>query len=131
MTARVVHEYYHPEGVDAGAMGGFQKLENGNVMTAWGHSPGFVEFTEDGKIAMDVQRGRLGAGSLEDMFSYRVSKGHWTGRPNWLPNLAIDAPHQTTQDAIVYMSWNGATDISTWAIVSFPFLAYTAESNDK
>lgn len=118
MTARTVAEYFHPESVDAGAMGGFQPLPNGNVMVAWGHSPGFVEYTSDGRPVMDVQRGKLGVESQNDMFAYRVNKGQWQGRPKWPPSVAMDSPAGTTENATVYVSWNGATDVAQWAIVS-------------
>ncbi|KAI9166521.1 hypothetical protein HJFPF1_02628 [Paramyrothecium foliicola] len=116
MTARVVQEYFHPQGIDSGAMGGFQTLENGNAMVGWGYNPGFVEFRPDGTPVLDVQRGRLGK-ELGDMFAYRVSKGRWTGRPTWPPSLAIDAPEQSTMNATIYVSWNGATDVAEWAIL--------------
>ncbi|KAG9257191.1 ASST-domain-containing protein [Emericellopsis atlantica] len=117
MTAELIHEYFHPQHVDAGAMGGVQKLPNGNVMTAWGWSPGFVEYTADGRVAMDVQRGRLGVDNTPDMFAYRVTRGHWTGRPTWPPSIGVDVtPHGTAENATVYLSWNGATEVVRWGL---------------
>lgn len=116
MTVRKVAEYYHPDNIDSGAMGGLQTLSNGNVMTGWGHSPGFVEFTQDGQVAMDIQRGKLGEHNTPDMFAYRVTKGNWTGRPSWPPSIAMDAPHGTAENATLFLSWNGATDIEKWAL---------------
>lgn len=116
MTVRTVAEYYHPGHIDSGAMGGMQKLPNGNVMTGWGYSPGFVEFTEQGELAMDIQRGKLGDKNIPDMFAYRVVKGNWTGRPNWPPSVAMDAPHGTAENATLFLSWNGATDVDRWAL---------------
>lgn len=118
MTARLVQEYYHPEKIDAGAMGGFQSLPNGNVMVAWGHTPAFVEFTFDGTPVMDVQRGKIGLDTQSDMFAYRVHKSDWKGRPTWPPTLASDSNDGTTNNATIYVSWNGATDIAKWFIVS-------------
>ncbi|VUC25397.1 unnamed protein product [Clonostachys rosea] len=118
LTVKVVSEYYHPEQIDSGAMGGYQKLNNGNVLLAWGHTPGFVEYAEDGRTVMDVQRGKIGSSNVDDMFAYRVHKAHWTGRPKWPPNMAMDAPHGTAENATVYLSWNGATDIFKWSIFS-------------
>ena len=117
MTARLVAEYYHPRHINAGAMGGLQMLENGNVLTAWGYAPAYVEFTPDGTTVMDIQRGSIGGTNVRDMFAYRVTKGNWTGRPTWPPNMAMDTPHGTAENATLYMSWNGATDIDSWAIV--------------
>lgn len=117
MTARVVHEYFHPESINSGAMGGLQQLESGNVMIGWGHSPGFVEYKSDGTPVMDIQRGKIGVESLADMFAYRVYKHQWQGKPSWPPSAAVDAPSRTTSNATVYLSWNGATDVKSWAVV--------------
>lgn len=122
MTVRVVQEYYHPERVDAGAMGGFQSLPNGNAMVAWGHTPAFVEFTYDGTPVMDVQRGKIGGGTQNDMFAYRVHKSDWKGRPNWSPSIAMDSSSGTADGATLFLSWNGATDIEKWSIVSVSML---------
>ncbi|EHK41518.1 hypothetical protein TRIATDRAFT_175178, partial [Trichoderma atroviride IMI 206040] len=116
LTARVVSQFFHPENIDSGAMGGYQTLGSGNVMTGWGHNPGFVEYTSDGAPVMDFQRGIIGSDVLADMFAYRVNKGDWTGRPPWPPTMAADAPNASTVDATVYVSWNGATDVASWAI---------------
>ncbi|KAL6828717.1 Arylsulfotransferase domain-containing protein [Trichoderma camerunense] len=115
-TARVVSEFFHPENIDSGAMGGYQTLDSGNIMTGWGYYPGFVEYTSDGTPVMDFQRGAIGGEPLPDMFAYRVNKGDWKGNPSWAPSVAADAPNNSTLDATVYVSWNGATEVSSWAI---------------
>ncbi|KAF4974036.1 hypothetical protein FZEAL_9029 [Fusarium zealandicum] len=120
MTVRLVHEYYHPASIDSGAMGGLQVLDNGNVMVGWGYNPSFVEYAPNGSVVMSVQRGRLDQGFQADMFAYRAHKGNWTGRPSWLPSAAVDAPYRTTRNATVYLSWNGATDIASWAVLASP-----------
>ncbi|KFA77631.1 hypothetical protein S40288_08781 [Stachybotrys chartarum IBT 40288] len=117
-TARVVQEYFHPQGIDSGAMGGLQPLESGHVVVGWGYNPTFVEYTADGKPVMDIQRGKIGEGYQADMFAYRVAKGKWVGRPTWPPSVAIDAPERTTMNATVFVSWNGATDVAKWAILA-------------
>ncbi|UNI13912.1 hypothetical protein JDV02_000607 [Purpureocillium takamizusanense] len=118
MTARVVREYFHPQGVNSGAMGGMQTLESGNVIIGWGYNPGFVEYTGDGNPVMDIQRGKIGVDPLADMFAYRVGKHPWRGKPTWPPSAAVEAPNRTTLNATVYVSWNGATDVSSWAVLS-------------
>lgn len=87
-------------------------------MTGWGHNPGFVEYKSDGMPVMDIQRGIIGGEVLADMFAYRVNKGDWTGRPPWPPTVVADAPNGNTLEATIYVSWNGATDVASWAIVS-------------
>jgi hypothetical protein len=117
MTAELVREYFHPQGIDSGAMGGFETLPNGNALIGWGYNPGYTEYGPDGSPVLDMQRGKLGK-NLADMFAYRISKGDWVGRPTWPPNMAFDAPDENTMNATVFVSWNGATDIAYWAIVS-------------
>lgn len=121
-TARVVSEFFHPENIDSGAMGGYQTLDSGNIMTGWGYYPGFVEYTSDGTPVMDFQRGAIGGEPLPDMFAYRVNKGDWKGNPSWAPSVAADAPNNSTLNATVYVSWNGATEVSSWAIVSISII---------
>ncbi|KAM5376294.1 hypothetical protein ACJZ2D_005665 [Fusarium nematophilum] len=121
MTVRVVQEYFHPSGIDSGAMGGMQTLENGNVIVGWGYTPSFVEYAPNGTVVMEAHRGKIGQGFQADMFAYRAHKGNWTGRPPWLPSAAVDAPHRTTENATVFLSWNGATDIASWAVLASPY----------
>ncbi|TFA98167.1 hypothetical protein CCMA1212_010042 [Trichoderma ghanense] len=116
-TARLVSQFFHPEGVNSGAMGGYQSLSNGNIMTAWGYNPSFVEYAPDGTPVLDVQRGPIGGQeAVPDMFAYRVHKGDWKGQPPWPPSIAVDAPNNSTHNATIYVSWNGATEVSSWAI---------------
>lgn len=118
MTVELVQEYFHPDGVNARAMGGYQTLKNGNTLIGWGYNPGFVEYKPDGTPVMDVQRGDMGLGFQSSMATYRVWKDNWVGRPTWPPSVAIDSPHESTLNATVYLSWNGATEVAKWAIVS-------------
>ena len=124
MTVRLVQEYYHPGNINAKAMGGYQTLENGNALVAWGYNPGFVEYKPDGTPVMNVQRGEIGNGFLLDMAAYRVSKHNWVGRPKWPPSVAIDSTIGTTKNATIHVSWNGATEVAQWAIVSKLFLLF-------
>lgn len=118
MTARIVQEYYHPEKINTGAMGGFQALPSGNVILGWGYNPSITEYKSDGTPVLDAQRGAIGRGFLADMFSYRVEKHHWKGSPSWAPSIAVDNPEQTTKNAKAFVSWNGATEVASWVIVS-------------
>ncbi len=120
-TVELVQEFYHPEGVNSGHMGGVQLLKEGHTMVAWGDNPSFVEYNKAGQPVMDVQRGLLGVGFQEGMYAYRVSRHRWQGEPSWPPSVAVDAPSKSTSNATVYVSWNGATDVAQWAIVSDPF----------
>jgi hypothetical protein len=116
MTAKVLQEYYHPEGLNSGAMGGISTLKNGNVMLAWGYNPSYTEFAPDGSLVLSFDRGKRR--HLPDMFAYRVMKGNWVGTPTWPPSLAVDRQAESTENATAYLSWNGATEVVAWEIVS-------------
>ncbi|KAJ4158370.1 uncharacterized protein LMH87_008899 [Akanthomyces muscarius] len=117
-TVELVQEFYHPESVNSGHMGGVQLLKEGHTMVAWGDNPSFVEYNKAGQPVMDVQRGLLGVGFQEGMYAYRVSRHRWQGEPSWPPSVAVDAPSKSTSNATVYVSWNGATDVAQWAILA-------------
>ncbi|OAQ99444.1 hypothetical protein LLEC1_05032, partial [Akanthomyces lecanii] len=86
-TVELVQEFFHPEGVNSGRMGGVQLLKEGHAMVAWGDNPSFVEYNKAGQPVMDVQRGLLGAGRQEGMYAYRVSRHRWQGEPSWPPSV--------------------------------------------
>ena len=117
MTVKVLQEYWHPDGINSGAMGGMTTLKNGNVFLAWGYNPSYTEFAPDGSIVSSFNRGKVPR-QLNDMFAYRVAKGDWVGRPLWAPSIAVSRTGETTNNATVYLSWNGATEVATWALVS-------------
>ena len=112
-------------------MGGLQHLDNGNVLIAWGYTPSFVEYKSDGTPVMDIQRGKIGIKARNDMFVYRARKYDWQGKPTWPPSVAVDAPHRTTSNATVYLSWNGATDVKSWAVVCLDHLLRTRVMTER
>lgn len=59
MTVKLLHEYYHPQGISSDAGGSIQSLQHGNVLVGWGTGPAFTEHTTNGTIVMDVQLGAL------------------------------------------------------------------------
>lgn len=116
MTARLVREYPHPDRLDALAMGGMQIIPgSGNALAGWGWTPSIVEYSPDGEVALDIQKGRVGGGRQSDMFAYRAFKAPWSGRPTWPPSMALDK-----DEGAVYVSWNGATDVAAWRVVRGP-----------
>lgn len=104
MRASLVREYVHPTGIVSVSQGNMQVLENGNVFIGWGSAPVFSEFSADGDLRFN---GRLPGGVM----SYRAFRFPWTGRPAAPPDMAI-------VDGIVYASWNGATEVASWQVLS-------------
>lgn len=110
-TASIVHEYKHePKPLTAGTQGSVQKLPNGNVFMEWGSQGYFSEFAEDGELLYD---GSIARG--QD--SYRGYRQEWVGKPDTKPSVAVVG-------SSAYASWNGATEVATWTLL-------TGSSKDK
>ncbi|KAK2604621.1 hypothetical protein N8I77_007534 [Diaporthe amygdali] len=110
MTAEVVHEYYHPMDIASWAMGGIQKLDNGNVLVSWGTTPVITEYTEDGEIVLDAMLGPWFDESTNTQPVYRAWTMDWTAHPIWKPSIAGD-------ENFAYVSWNGATEVHSWDLM--------------
>lgn len=118
-TVWVVNEWWHPQSLISASRGGTQRTPNGNVVVAWGQNPMYTEYTPDGELVMDIQRGRVRAidHGVYDVITYRIWKGDWEGNPTWAPDIAC-APDDTGRS--IYVSWNGATKVDKWVMVGDP-----------
>lgn len=87
--------------------GSMQVLPDGGALIGWGSEPVFSEFTADGK---QVLTGLLPRGD----WSYRAFAASWTGTPAGRP--AVAARRAAHGGTVVYMSWNGATEVAGWAV---------------
>ena len=109
MTVRHLQNFYSPTGLLSYAMGSYQTLPNGNVLTGWGNNPEITEFAPNGIPLMSFRFGPLDAA----VRTYRVYKDRWVGRPGWPPSLAVE---KHADQVWVYVSWNGATEVRSWAV---------------
>jgi hypothetical protein len=110
MTAEVVGKYDRPDGSFTAARGSMQILENGNAFVGWSKHSFQSEHTADGRLIQQAQFRHEGANT------YRAYKYEWEGRPTQPPDVystAIES-HNNQVDTIVYVSWNGATEVKTW-----------------
>ncbi len=102
-------QYVHPNQTYlAGAMGSAQLLPDGRMFVGWGTEPHFSEFSADGRLLLDAD---IEKGSP----SYRAFSQNWVGRPKDKP--AVAARHRSG-GATVYASWNGATEVKSWAVLA-------------
>lgn len=108
MSATLTREYTHPEPVLADSQGNVQILPNGNVLVGWGGAPLATEFAADGTLVLDI---RLPA----DKESYRVFRFEWDGQPSDEPELAVEPG---PDGALVFATWNGATAIASWLVLT-------------
>jgi hypothetical protein len=106
-TASLVRQYTN-YGLTTTSQGNMQVLPNGNVFIGWGALPNYTEFDAAGAIVFDAK-------FLSENQSYRAFRQPWSGRPSDAPAIAAErAGSQVT----VYASWNGATEVARWQVLS-------------
>ncbi|KAI0542559.1 Arylsulfotransferase-domain-containing protein [Xylaria digitata] len=114
-TYWVVNEWYHPQSLVSASCGGVSRTPKGNTLVAWGQNPMYTEYTPDGELVMDVQRGQvlpLDHG-IVPVVAYRAEKADWVGMPTWPPSIAVNADGD---GMVVYVSWNGATEVEGYVL---------------
>ncbi|KAI9670132.1 MAG: hypothetical protein M1817_004469 [Caeruleum heppii] len=108
MTATLTNSYTAPgAGLRSASQGNMQTLENDNQVIGWG-SNGFVsEHTSDGTAVW------FASFAITGTVNYRAHKYNWTATPMDQPVLYTYAK-TTSAPLALYVSWNGATEISTF-----------------
>jgi hypothetical protein len=103
------------------SQGNAQTLPGGGWMVGWGGLPNFTEFNGQGQIIYDAQ---LPTGEN----SYRVYREPWAAQPTGSPRIVVkpgnapcppgarSCPPRLEDEA--YASWNGATMVSFWQVLS-------------
>jgi hypothetical protein len=99
-----------PGPVTTGSQGNVQALPGGGSMVGWGGLPNFTEFNAQGQVVYDAQLPR-------GENSYRVYRQPWVGEPATPPAIAARTTAATTN---VYASWNGATTVASWQLLTGP-----------
>ncbi len=114
----------NPGPLSTSSQGNVQSLPGGGWMVGWGGLPNFTEFNAQGQVIYDAQLPRA-------EFSYRVYREPWSGQPTTPPSIAakLTPVPQTCpagevcalpliQTTTVYASWNGATSVASWQLLS-------------
>jgi hypothetical protein len=109
MAATLVGEFTHPKALLATSQGNMQVLPNGNVFIGWGSTPWFTEFSPHGDVLFD-------ATFPAAVQSYRDYRFPWRGTPADEPAVATSGG--SGGGVTVYMSWNGATDVASWDVLT-------------
>jgi hypothetical protein len=109
MRATLSRSYTHPAKLLAANQGSTQLLADGRMLVGWGNLPYFTEFAEDGTLLLD---GQFPIGDQ----SYRAFTAGWTGHPTGQP--AVAARVNQAGGSVVYASWNGATELSSWTVLA-------------
>lgn len=115
MTATEVVHYGHPQGRLSNGRGSMQVLPNGNAFINWAINSQISEHTPDGSARA------LDASLPARIDTYRAFKFAWIGRPKQPPDVYAQVSWGDDHNATttVSMSWNGATEVETWAIYGF------------
>jgi hypothetical protein len=116
MRASLIREYTKPGGILAGNQGSVQLLNGDRVLVSWGDQPYFTEFSPDGQVLMTAQYPIIGGPRDVVMETYRTLSFDWTGRP--ADNPAAAARPGANGSAVVYASWNGATEVAWWVVLA-------------
>lgn len=109
--AELVRRLRHPAGIVSDSQGNAQALANGNFLAGWGSVPQLTEFAPDGRVVFD-------ATVDGPISSYRAYKAPWLGAPTDRPAIASAA--RAGGRATVWASWNGATNIARWQVLTGP-----------
>jgi hypothetical protein len=105
-TVRLAGSFENPYGQTSGSQANHQLLPSGNSVAGWGSRPAFTAFSGSGEVLL---HGTLPA----DTFSYRALLSDWRAYPAEPPRAAV-------RESTVYASWNGATEVSRWRVLSGP-----------
>jgi hypothetical protein len=111
MKATLLREYVSPDRILATSQGNAQLLPDGNVFVGWGSEPFVSEFSGDGEVLFDAR-------FPPECESYRAFRFPWSGHPTGAPAVAVE--HRTEGKVTIYASWNGATEVASWEVVSGP-----------
>lgn len=107
MSATVVAEYQPPKKRLSGSQGSVEVLQDGNVFVGWGSKGYYSEFTADGTLISDM--------AIGGCQSYRAFKQTWIATPTDSPAAVFDDDKTT-----IKVSWNGATEVASWRLVTGP-----------
>jgi len=110
-TATLVSQFTHGPALVAESQGNLQALGNGDWFVGWGQVPDFSEFGPEGKLLFDAHL------PFTEQ-SYRGFRYAWTGAPAHQP-LYSYLPGGAGAGT-VYASWNGATRVSAWQVLTGP-----------
>ncbi|CAG8275237.1 unnamed protein product [Penicillium olsonii] len=99
------------EPVFAVSQGSYQSLGNGHSLQNHGATPKIEEYDKAGAVVM---RARFGYDNT--MQTYRTYRFPWVGRPSTKPSVV--ACSESDGKTVVYVSWNGASDVQAWKVRS-------------
>jgi hypothetical protein len=92
----------------AESQGNVYTLAGGDWLLGYGRLPNFTEFDASGRVLLDGTLGR-------DVQNFKTTLSPWRAKPATAPSaVARRGPGAVT----VAVSWNGATDVASWRLLS-------------
>jgi Arylsulfotransferase (ASST) len=108
-TVTLVKRFANPtKRLLASSQGNTLSLPGGDWLLGYGGLPNFTEFDSSGHVLLD---GELGKG-VQD---FRTYLSPWSAQPPGAPAIAVQA---ASGGATVQVSWNGATEVSSWQVLA-------------
>lgn len=108
--ARLTSSYTHPSPLLGASQGNMQVLASGNAVVGYGGVAAVSEYAPNGSLLFDAHLPL-------DMSSYRAYRYPWHGEPLTPPTIVANL-NNTSEETIVHMSWNGATDVASWRVLA-------------
>lgn len=113
MTATLAQDFVHPDHLLVGSQGSVQILpDSGHALVGWGYAPAYTEFDAHGNVLCDVHlapKVTFNFGWVKNYRTFRTSS--WVGKPTSSPGVFL-----RPRDGVVYVSWNGATEVDRWLL---------------
>ncbi len=111
MKVTLEKSFVHPARLLAPNQGSVQVLEDGGTLVGWGAQPYFSRFSADGELLLDAR-------FPTNVESYRAFSARFASQPTDRPAVAIEA--DPIGGRIVYVSWNGSTEVAAWEVLGGP-----------
>lgn len=122
MTARLLKRIIRPDRELSHFRGNVQVMDNENTLVEWGTPSYLTEFSPDGTL---LQEARFYS---ENLVNYRAFKYSFSAEPYEDPTLVLHSynPSRGKTVSMLYISWNGATDVHSWNFYGAPHHASTS-----
>lgn len=110
-TSEVVREHTSPNALLAANQGNAQFLPSGHAFVSWGNQAWITEFSRAGNVLFNAAYG-------PGLDTYRAFRFEWDATP---PEAPVTAVRQRPDGGMtVYASWNGATRVARWRVLTGP-----------
>jgi hypothetical protein len=110
MTATMITAYHHSPPLKSLVEGDMQLLADGDAVIGWGSEPYLSEYNASGTQILDAHFD----GPINNYRAYRFP---WTAQPESPPAVALVGARRGVR---LFVSWNGATDVSSWRVLAGP-----------